>query len=314
VLAAAATAVSDKARSYLETIMEAQKLVGTRDEIDCSPLLFTHRDVATYQYPFFHGCIENYLPEQAYQSLLENFPKETLHINYSPENTLGRDNPRLKDFWQASPFCKTLVDFFTSETFLKDLRKFIGPAAALQRGYSDHPDWYYVSEWSKAAKSTDAKPIRVTFKFSRLTSGEWIPPHTDNPCKLFSLLIYFAGSNWRESYGGGTEIYEPKFAALKNNWRNIEMPFELMNRRRTFVFLPNRLVFFLKSKNSWHGVSPLACPAGAFRNSLLITFHDRAFQAENSIHTMARNFIRGWMRLKGVSIERSLGHSLSHAN
>jgi len=291
--------VSEEARSYLEMIMDAQKLVAARDEVDYSSLLFSRRDVAAYEYPFFHGYIDNYLPEQVYQSLLQSFPEKTLHINYGAENTLGNDHPRLTDFWRASPFCQTLLDFFTSEKFLDDLRNFIGPAAALERGYSDRAHWYYVSGWSTAATPVGAKPIRVTFKFSRLTSRQWIPPHTDNPCKLLSLLIYFAGSDWRESYGGGTEIYEPKFTALKNNWHNIEMAFELMNRRRTFAFLPNRLVFFLKSKNSWHGVSPLACPDGKFRNSLLITFHDQAVQEERRIHTMARNFIRGWMRLKG---------------
>ena len=35
-------------------------------------------------------------------------------------------------------------------------------------------------------------------------------------------------------------------------------------------FAPNRLVGFLKSKNSYHGVQPIACPDGMVRNSLNI--------------------------------------------
>jgi hypothetical protein len=279
--------------------MEAKKLVGARDEVDYSSLLFSHRDVAAYEYPFFHGCIDNYLPEQVYQSLLQSFPKETLRINYSAENTLGSDDTRLRHFWRASPFCENLLRFFTSATFLQDLRKFVTPAIHRERGRNDQPDWYYVSGWSGATEARERKPIRVTFKFSRLTSSGWIPPHTDNPCKLFSLVLYFAESDWRESYGGGTEIYEPKFAALNNTWRNLEMPFEFMHRRRTFAFLPNRLVFLMKSRNSWHGVSPLACPQERSRKSLLVTFHDGPYQPENRMHTTAHNLICSWMQLKG---------------
>jgi hypothetical protein len=279
--------------------MEAQKVIGARDEVDYSSLLFSHRDVAAYDYPFFHGAIDNYLPDQVYQSLLNSFPKETLHINYSAENTLGSDHPKLRDFWRASPFCENLLRFFTSAIFLQDLKKFVTPTIHRDRGRSDQSEWYYVNGWSDVTEERERKPIRVTFKFSRLTQRGWIPPHTDNPCKLFSLVLYFAESDWQESYGGGTEIYEPKFAALNNNWRNLEMPFEFMRRRRTFAFLPNRLVFLMKSRNSWHGVSPLACLEGRSRKSLLVTLHNSPFEPENRMHATARSLIRAWMKLKG---------------
>ncbi len=158
-----------------------------------------------------------------------------------------------------------------------------------------------MSDWSKAPRSKDVTPIKVTFKFSRLALGEWIEPHTDNPCKLLSLLLYLAGSDWRESYGGGTEIYEPKYAVLKNNWRNIPTPFGLMNRWRTFAFVPNRLILFLKSKNSWHGVSPLTCPKGGSRKSLLITIHDDISQKERAINRAASGVVRTLMWLKSLA-------------
>jgi hypothetical protein len=285
--------------------MEAKKLVGVRDEVDYSSLLFSRRDVAAYDSPFFHGCIDNYLPEQVYQSLLQNFPDKTLHVNYSAENTLGSGHPRLMDFWRASPFCKNLLSFFTSAAFLHDLKNFVTPVLRRERGCTDQSEWYYINNWSGVTADRERKPLRVTFKFSRLTSREWIPPHTDNPCKLFSFVLYFAESDWRESYGGGTEIYESKIAALKNNWRNLEIPFEFMRRPRTFAFLPNRLVFLMKSSNSWHGVSPLACPEKGSRKSLLVTFHDSPYQPENRMHTTARSLIRTWMQLKGYPATRA---------
>ena len=117
----------------------------------------------------------------------------------------------------------------------------------------------------------DVTPIKVTFKLSWLSKGAWVKPHTDIPAKIVSILLYFAEPDWRESYGGGTEIYVPKFSLLRKNWHNIDAPFDLMNRWQTFAFIPNRLVFFVKSKNSWHGVSRLTCPEGRSRKSLMVT-------------------------------------------
>ena len=271
----------------------------TRHEVDYSRLLFRNRAAAVYDQPFFHGCIDNYLPDHIYQDLLETFPKETLRINYSAKATLDSDSARLKSFWLESPFCKDLLNFFASETFLQDTKAFLAPTLVRERGYYEQRGWYYVSEWSKASRLNDATPVKITFKFSRLTRDGWVPPHTDNPCKLLSILLYFGEDHWSESYGGGTEIYEPKITLLKNNWRGFEAPFEWMNCSRTFAFVPNRLVFVLKSKNSWHGVSPLACPEGSSRKSLLITLHDRAYEKETTLHKTARGAVRTWMRLKG---------------
>lgn len=136
------------------------------DEADYRRLLFTNSAVTVYDYPFFHGCIDNYLPDQGYQDLVKTFPKEILHINYTPKATLDSDNPRLKDLWSKNPFWKSLLDFFTARAFVEDLQKFIMPAVIRDRGYSDQRDWYCVNDWSKAPSSAAATPIKVTFKFS----------------------------------------------------------------------------------------------------------------------------------------------------
>ena len=152
--------------------MEIHQPGATRDEVDYSRLLFTNRDVTVYDHPFFHGCIDDYLPDALSHDLLATFPEETLHINYSTKATLDSDSARLKSFWLKSPFCKDLLDFFTSEIFLEDVRKFITPAVVRERGSGDPRGWYYVSNWSEASRSRDRTPIKVTFKFSRLNPGE----------------------------------------------------------------------------------------------------------------------------------------------
>jgi hypothetical protein len=162
----------------LKESMEIQNPLETCDGADFGRLLFSRREVAGYENPFFHGCIDNYLPAQVYRSLLGTFPEQTLKINYDSKITLDGNAPGLDDFWRASPFCKTLLGFFTSTTFLNDIKKFILPAIARDRGATARAEWHYVNGWSARPGTREGTPIRVTFKFSRLTSNGWMTtPH-----------------------------------------------------------------------------------------------------------------------------------------
>jgi hypothetical protein len=51
-------------------------------------------------------------------------------------------------------------------------------------------------------------------------------------------------------------------------------------------FVPNRLFFFVKSQNSWHGVSPLLCPPEVTR---------RSFNFNIEISTEFREKIVNWV-------------------
>src|SRR5206468_13113256 len=81
---------------------------------------------------------------------LQDFPKQALYINYGARGAMDNDDPRLKNFWSKNPFSKSLLDFFSSETFLEDLQKFVMPVVPHERGYSDQRSWHYVNDWSKA--------------------------------------------------------------------------------------------------------------------------------------------------------------------
>jgi hypothetical protein len=253
--------------------MKSYKLKEKIRDLDYSQLLFSNRDVRVKNYPFFHGWIDNYLPKQIYQDLLIAFPEKTLFINYDAKSRYDDNHPMFKEFLYKNKLYKNLMDFFISDLFLKDLQKFTLPAVISARGNGNGgpKDWYYSDEWYNAPRSKDVTPIKVTMKFSHLTKDGWIQPHTDNPSNILTILIYFPEDDWLESYGGGTEIYVPKFPVLGNNWHNIDAPFQLMNRWDTIRFVPNRLVFFVKSNNSWHGVSPITCPKDKSRKSLMIT-------------------------------------------
>lgn len=124
-------------------------------------------------------------------------------------------------------------------------------------------------------------PVRLTFEFSYLESNCYIPPHTDVPGKLISLMIYFPDAGVQYPPGAGTEFYRGKDqSAAQDAWRVGMLEDEAMktffDRHEVFYtseFTPNKLVGFVKSSNSWHGVRPLTLPANATRRSLNINYY-----------------------------------------
>src|SRR5437773_6544283 len=91
----------------------------TSREVDYSRLLFSHRDVTVYDDPFFHGCIDNYLPSQSYRYLLQDFPKQALYINYGARGAMDNDDPRLKNFWSKNRSAKAYWIFLVPRHFSK---------------------------------------------------------------------------------------------------------------------------------------------------------------------------------------------------
>ena len=101
-------------------------------------------------------------------------------------------------------------------------------------------------------------------------------PHTDSVTKFVSLLLYFPDPEWNDSFGGGTEFYRPLKTADNENWGNRRVPFGDLESFRLAQYTPNRLIGFVKSKNSYHAVRPLTCPEHMYRNSLNINILGRA--------------------------------------
>ena len=65
-------------------------------------------------------------------------------------------------------------------------------------------------------------------------------------------------------------MYEPKNKLYNNNWGNQYVPLKNMNVVKKFTYKRNRLVGFIKTNNSWHGVEPINQPKGIYRRALAI--------------------------------------------
>ena len=81
-------------------------------------------------------------------------------------------------------------------------------------------------------------------------------PHTDNPRKVISLLIYLPKDLTQKE--SGTSIYIPKdpnFLAQNKEYQHY--PHEQFHKVITMPFAPNSAFCFIKTNNSFHGVEKL---------------------------------------------------------
>jgi hypothetical protein len=131
------------------------------------------------------------------------------------------------------------------------------------------------------AKRGSYRPIEVGFEFSYLEAGCFIPPHTDSQKKLISLMLYFPDEGTAYGNSAGTEFYRGKDnTPARAAWKVGMLPEEQSNvfydEHETFFasqFEGNKLVGFVKSAVSWHGLKELKIPPGATRRSVNIFYN-----------------------------------------
>jgi hypothetical protein len=97
-------------------------------------------------------------------------------------------------------------------------------------------------------------------------AGYSIPPHTDSPEKLFSILLYCQGP---PGAAIGTSVYRALDPDLIGA-RGVHHPRDRFEEIERAAFAGNRLFAFLRPDNSFHGVEPLAA-RDAPRRSVIYT-------------------------------------------
>jgi hypothetical protein len=99
--------------------------------------------------------------------------------------------------------------------------------------------------------------------------------------KLISLMLYFPDEGVDYKGQGGTDFYRGKDnAETRSAWKVAMLKPEaakaFFQEHETFYssrFEPNKLVGFVKSSISWHGLKSLVLPPGASRRSLNINYY-----------------------------------------
>ncbi|MDA0707438.1 MAG: hypothetical protein O2805_12720 [Proteobacteria bacterium] len=117
---------------------------------------------------------------------------------------------------------------------------------------------------SKLVTDIDTRYIRDFTRYA-------IAPHTDMPSKLVSLLFYLPRDTSMQHLG--TSIYVPLNPALRCEG-TARHRFDRFRRVATLPFVPNALLGFLKTDQSFHGVEEIDEP-GVERNLLLYNIYVR---------------------------------------
>ena len=118
--------------------------------------------------------------------------------------------------------------------------------------------------------------VRSRFEFSIMpANGGHILPHTDDPRKLVTIVFSFINKNeWKDEWGGGTDVLLPKDRTKIYNQMNGQRPFAEMERIKTFPFNENQAVLFVKTYNSWHSVTPMTGPETGLRKTVTLNIEN----------------------------------------
>jgi len=247
--------------------------------------------------PFFIFEIKNFFPEPFINALKNEFPDKTFfsssHDSRGGKSYLTNRMPLFNKFIESAPSWAELYEHFCTPdvaTKLYDLTH----SVASERPQSQTRQWQLVVDPGQSGalgfrekmlarlqgKLGGYTPVRIGFELSHLEDGCYIPPHTDIAKKLISLMIYFPDDGVDYDQSAGTEFYcgrnkTPAWDAWKVGMLPDNEAAKFYAAHENFyvsTFEPNKLVGFVKSSNSWHGLRLLRLPHGAARRSININF------------------------------------------
>jgi Rps23 Pro-64 3,4-dihydroxylase Tpa1-like proline 4-hydroxylase len=185
--------------------------------------------------PFSHIIIDDFLPPEVLEKVLEEFPG--VQDPQWTEFKLETENSKLASnaYELIPPYIRYVLDQLNTPPFLQALERLTGISHLV-------PDPYYMGGGMHQTKR-----------------GGWLDIHVDfnyyERLKLYrriNVLLYL-NKEWKEEYNGSLEIWDDKV----KNMHNKILP------------LFNRCVIFTTSENSHHGhPDPITCPEGVTRKSL----------------------------------------------
>jgi len=231
--------------------------------------------VATLHHePFPFGWIDDYMPPALYQALEAGFISPDDHPEAS---TLGKGKkrivftvpPRPQKLGPMSEEWESWLAAIGSREFrmhcLAWVRELL-PLVTLAEG--PYRDLFRIRQ------ALGPDDVEMQCEFSTLGPGVFLPPHSDSPDKILTLVHYFAPAGWEAAWGGATEVYQPADARQMFNFSNFFLSRDAVKSVASSPYRPNRLFFFVKNDRSWHGVAPLsqatALPRPSFNFSLRI--------------------------------------------
>ena len=240
--------------------------------------------------PFYIFKIENFLSDDEYSFIYENFPKlenfnlkdiEGLHKKFSFNSrqkiyldTLEKN--KMVKFLHEKIFDKKFIKFFYQTLFNKiiitrlfDLKYLIKLIRFKRFGKKKR-------NFLDKFLFTD---IFSDIEYSYLKNGAKIVPHTDSSQKMLSLMLYFPDKNLKEEEINklGTTFYINKKKNINNKHLISENEEENLKKtslkKITLPFKKKNIYGFLRNDSSWHTVEEFTIEKNFVRKSLNINLY-----------------------------------------
>lgn len=237
---------------------------GTRN---FSELLPGARDAVLRNQPYPYGWIDDFLPAPVYHTLAERFVAPDGHPGL---NVLGKGKKRVVFtmppvpgmLGDLDPSWRAWLETLASRDFLQHCLEWARALVPLET----IPEGPY-RDLTRLRQALQPEDVEFYCEFSSMEAGVLLPPHSDAADKILIFVHYFAPPGWRTEWGGATEIYCPRDPAKAANWSNFFLSHAEVELVERSAFVPNRLFFFAKTHQAWHGVSPLAAETALPRRS-----------------------------------------------
>ena len=190
--------------------------------------------------PFPHIVLENFLPHDLLEGLIEHFPSGKLKSDVVFDVGYAGHHKRQILPGDCDQFCRQTFDFFNSQPFLQFLEGLSSIESLL-------PDPYFVGGG-----------------FHEISRGGKLGVHADfriNPklhlSRRMNVIIYL-NKDWREEYNGSLELWTRDMKSLS----------------KRVAPIANRCVIFNTDADSYHGhPDELATPDGVLRRSIELYYY-----------------------------------------
>lgn len=232
--------------------------------------------------PYPIGCCPAILPQDVHDALRAEWPAQTL-FEFMPKlgNKYSLSEVNRPDdyhrFIAGSPVWRRLYDEVKAPDFVARVLAMLA-REGVDLGLAKLPvqTVHHFTPWparlAASLRRRSGPYLRTRFEFSMMPAdGGNILPHTDHPTKRVTLVFSMvAPGEWQPGWGGGTDVLRPKDMRRNYNELNRQIPFEDCETLRSYAFLPNQCIVFVKTFNSLHSVAPMRGPAGIMRRTLTV--------------------------------------------